>query len=106
MEQLRQGRRDLGSQSGAGEINTRPDRQAQKFAGTQRAQLIQEVATPRQAKDLGHDRTVPLRSDWDEVRDAIMRLAVLRKFQMHKEARAVLLGTGDEDIIEDSPTDY
>lgn len=80
--------------------------QAQKFAGTERAQLIQNAATPRQAKDLGHDRSVPLRSDWDEVKEAVMRHAVFRKFETHGEARAVLLGTGDEDIIEDSPTDY
>jgi ribA/ribD-fused uncharacterized protein len=80
--------------------------QAQKFAGTERALLIHKAATPRQAKDLGHDRSVSLRSDWEEVRDAVMRQAVLRKFETHYEARVVLLGTGDAEIIEDSPTDY
>src|SRR5947209_19697349 len=75
--------------------------QAQKFAGTEQARLIQQAATPRQAKDLGHDRAISLRADWEEVKDEVMRRAVRCKFEKHAEAREVLLGTGDEEIIED-----
>lgn len=35
-----------------------------------------------------------------------MRRAVLRKFETHADIRAILLATGDEEIIENSPTDY
>jgi ribA/ribD-fused uncharacterized protein len=80
--------------------------QAQKFAGTEQARLIQQAPTPRQAKDLGHDRTIPLRSDWEDVKDEVMRQAVRSKFEKHGDARGVLLGTGNEEIIEDSPSDY
>ncbi len=80
--------------------------QAQKFIGTDHSRAIQEAATPRQAKDLGRSRTVPIRTDWEAVKDDVMRRAVLCKFEKHEEARVVLLATGDEEIIEDSPSDY
>jgi hypothetical protein len=35
-----------------------------------------------------------------------MRKAVLRKFETHKDIREVLLSTGDELIVENSPIDY
>jgi ribA/ribD-fused uncharacterized protein len=80
--------------------------QAQKFPGTEHALLILRARTPRDAKDLGRSRTVALRSDWEEVKDDVMRRAVLRKFELHAEARAVLLGTGDEVLVENAPGDY
>lgn len=80
--------------------------QAQKFPGTEHALLILRAATPRQAKDLGRARTVPLRDDWEQVKDDVMRRAVLRKFETHEAARAVLLGTGDEELVENAPSDY
>ena len=35
-----------------------------------------------------------------------MRRAVRAKFEQHPDIRAVLLGTGDEELIEDAPNDY
>jgi len=35
-----------------------------------------------------------------------MRKAVLRKFETHLEIREILLATGDEEIVENSPIDY
>lgn len=32
--------------------------------------------------------------------------AVLRKFETHEELRDILLGTGDEKIVENAPGDY
>lgn len=55
---------------------------------------------------MGRDRTRPLRPDWEQVKDDIMRRAVIRKFQTHADIREVLLATGDELIIENSPIDY
>jgi N-glycosidase YbiA len=80
--------------------------QAQKFPDTEQARLIQRARTPGQAKELGRSRDVPLRSDWEQVKDEIMRKAVLRKFETHADARAVLLSTGDEELIENAPSDY
>ena len=49
---------------------------------------------------------MPLRADWESVKDSIMQRAVLRKFETHPEIREILLSTGDEDIVENAPGDY
>lgn len=80
--------------------------QAQKFVGTPHADQIREVKTPKDAARMGRDRQRPLRSDWEQVKDDIMRKAVLCKFTTHQDIREVLLATGDELIVENSPMDY
>ena len=55
---------------------------------------------------MGRDRRYPLRSDWEQVKDDIMHQGVLRKFEIHADIRNLLLGTGDELIVENSPIDY
>jgi ribA/ribD-fused uncharacterized protein len=80
--------------------------QAQKFAGTPYAEEIRRAATAKQAANLGRDRKHPLRKDWEQVKDSVMKRAVLRKFETHGEIGAVLLQTGDEDLVENAPGDY
>ncbi|MEV0902315.1 NADAR family protein [Actinoplanes sp. NPDC049802] len=80
--------------------------QAQKFAGARHADLIRRAATPLGAARLGRDRSRPLRRDWDRVKDDVMRRAVAAKFAAHADIRAVLLGTGDEEIVEDTDADH
>jgi N-glycosidase YbiA len=80
--------------------------QAQKFDGTPYAEEIRRARTPKEAARLGRDRSQRLRHDWEEVKDDAMRRAVLRKFETHADIREVLLGTGDELIIENAPNDY
>ena len=80
--------------------------QAQKFVGTPHADRIREVKTPKDAAKMGRDRSLPLRPDWNQVKDDIMRRGVLRKFETHADIREVLLSTGDEEIVENSPIDY
>jgi ribA/ribD-fused uncharacterized protein len=46
-----------------------------------------------------------LRRDWETIKDSIMREAVLAKFTQHADLRAILLGTGDAILVENSPTD-
>lgn len=79
--------------------------QAQKYINTSRFEMIANAATPKEAAELGRDRSVPLRKDWETVKDDIMRKCVLEKFSYYPELKALLLGTGDEEIIEDSPYD-
>jgi ribA/ribD-fused uncharacterized protein len=55
---------------------------------------------------MGRERLRPLRPDWEQVKDDIMRWGVLRKFETHADIREVLLSTGDELIFENSPIDY
>lgn len=80
--------------------------QAQKFVGTPHAEQIRQVNTPKDAAKMGRDRQRPLRSDWETVKDEIMRRAVLKKFQTHDDIREILLGTADEELVENAPHDY
>src|SRR4028118_1128331 len=80
--------------------------QAQKFVGTPHADQIREVRTPKDAARIGRDRKHPLRQDWEQAKDDIMRKAVLRKFETHADIREVLLSTGDKPIVENAPGDY
>lgn len=79
--------------------------QAQKFVGTPCLETVRLAKTPKEAARLGRRRDWPLRGDWEQVKDEIMRKAVLCKFEVNAEIRAVLIATGDEDLFEDSPTD-
>lgn len=80
--------------------------QAQKFPDPACRERIRRAATPKQAKTLGRSREHPIRVDWEQVKEEVMRRAVLRKFETHAEPRAVLLGTGDQELIENAPSDY
>lgn len=80
--------------------------QAQKFVGTPYAERILHAATPKYAATLGRSRQVPLRADWEAVKDAIMVQAVLCKFTTHPKLKALLLATADEPIVENTTGDY
>jgi ribA/ribD-fused uncharacterized protein len=79
--------------------------QAQKFTGTPREEEIRLASKPRLAADLGRSRKHPLRPDWEKVKEAIMREAVLAKFAQHDDLRAILLGTGDTLLVEHTAND-
>lgn len=80
--------------------------QAKKFEGTPHEEQIRLAPSPMVAARLGRSRQRPLRKDWEQVKDDVMRKAVLRKFETHKALRELLLATGDEEIIENAPSDY
>ncbi|HEY9613511.1 NADAR family protein [Allocoleopsis sp.] len=83
--------------------------QAQKFVGTENERLIQvirETQTPMEAAQIGRNRTLKLRCDWEEVKRQVMWQGVLTKFLTHTDIQSILLNTGEELIVEDSPTDY
>jgi ribA/ribD-fused uncharacterized protein len=53
---------------------------------------------PGKAKRMG--KTIKLRSNWDEIKDEVMETAVHAKFTQNEELRAMLLETGDSELIE------
>lgn len=55
---------------------------------------------------MGRDRLRPLRPDWESVKDDVMRRAVRRKFETHASLRDLLLGTEQQEIVENAPGDY
>lgn len=80
--------------------------QAMKFVGSQKdMDDVRRTPTPKQAAAVGRDRSRPLRPDWENVKDDIMRQGVLRKFETHDELRALLLATEEQDIVEAAPGD-
>ncbi|MEO1093876.1 MAG: NADAR domain-containing protein [Cyanobacteria bacterium J06638_28] len=81
--------------------------QAQKFPEFPAHQAqIARVKIPKQAKALGWERSVKLRSDWETVKDAVMKTALFKKFQTHSKIRERLLATATEDLVENAPGDY
>lgn len=83
--------------------------QGQKFVGSPDAPIIPLIfaaATPEQAAALGRCPSRCLRPDWELVKTQVMRVGVLQKFITHPDIREILLITGDEMLIENSPTDY
>ena len=79
--------------------------QAQKFEDASYREKIRRSRKPKDAKALGRTRKLPLRKDWEQVKDDIMYSAVLRKFETHKDARALLLSTGNELLVEQAFSD-
>jgi ribA/ribD-fused uncharacterized protein len=79
--------------------------QAQKFAGTEHEEAMRLEPAPTAVARMGRDRKKPLRSDWEAVKDNVMRKAVLAKFTQHAKLRAQLLGTGEAKIVEHTEND-
>lgn len=79
--------------------------QAQKFSGTEDEELVRLAKTPSIAARMGRSRQRPLRSDWETVKEDIMREALQAKFKQHRSLRALLLGTGDSELIEHTTND-
>lgn len=79
--------------------------QAQKFAGTPHEEELRQSASPMIVAKMGRDRARPLRSDWEEVKDSIMREAVEAKFQQHETLKQLLLSTGEDEIVEHTKND-
>ncbi|MFW6359540.1 MAG: NADAR family protein [Chroococcales cyanobacterium] len=83
--------------------------QAHKFVGSEDAWIIptiRQAATPEAAAALGRDRNRKLRPDWETAKKEVMWRGVFTKFLTHKDIQETLLATGDQLIVEDSPTDY
>jgi len=79
--------------------------QAQKFADSQHAEAIRSVKSPMIAARMGRNRSKPIRPDWEQVKDDIMREAVRSKFSQHRDLREILLATGDALIVEHTKND-
>ncbi len=79
--------------------------QAQKFAGTDHEEEVRRCKTAREAANLGRSRKLPLRRDWESVKDQVMLEAVRTKFTQHEDLKAILLGTGDALLVEHTERD-
>lgn len=79
--------------------------QAQKFQEEEHQEQIRKTKSPMIAARMGRDRKKPLRSDWEAVKDDVMRKAVRAKFAQHEDLRQVLLATGEATLVEHTAND-
>jgi hypothetical protein len=80
--------------------------QAQKFHDADYREKIRATRTPKMAKSLGRSRALPIRGDWEEVKETLMLAACRKKYQTHAAVRELLLSTGEEQLIENAANDY
>ncbi len=80
--------------------------QAKKFEGTEFEEIIRHLENPMDVAIKGRDKSLPLRNDWEEVKDDIMRKAVFEKFSQNESIKDILLSTKNEVIVEGTSTDY
>lgn len=62
--------------------------------------VIQGLTTPGKAKRYLERHGLPARADWPAVRLIVMNDIIRQKFLDHPRMSALLLATGDEDLIE------
>jgi ribA/ribD-fused uncharacterized protein len=79
--------------------------QAHKFTDPAYRERIRDARTPRDARTLGQSRQLPIRHDWELVREEVMLKALRLKFK-RSELRESLLGTAQRQLVEASPFDY
>lgn len=80
--------------------------QAKKFEGTIYEEEIRLMENPMDVANRGRSSNLPLRKDWEYVKDEIMRKAVLNKFIQNKDIQEILLKTKDEVLVEKTSNDY
>lgn len=66
---------------------------------------VRAAATAGEAKRRGRQTPDFDAGWWNSVRDSVMWRALCAKFTQHADLRALLLGTGDAVLVENSPTD-
>lgn len=79
--------------------------QSQKFADIPQEETIRQASSPREAAALGRDRRLPLRRDWEIVKENVMREALYAKFTQHPDLQEQLLATQGSVLIEHTAND-
>jgi len=79
--------------------------QAQKFPNTGHEEEIRLAVSPMIAARLGRARSKPLRTEWEQVKEDVMREALKAKFTQHPALRELLLSTGNCPLIEHTRND-
>jgi N-glycosidase YbiA len=79
--------------------------QAQKFHGTEHEEAVRLCKKPSEAAAMGRSRKLPLRRDWESVKENVMLEALRAKFTQHADLASILLGTGDAHLVEHTERD-
>ena len=78
--------------------------QAQKFTDSAVKEHIRRMRSPREAFEFSRGH-ISDRSNWDDVKEDIMRIALFHKFEQHPDLREKLFATGGKRLVEHSPHD-
>ena len=79
--------------------------QASKFEEGPIRRQIKKARSPQESYDIAHENEEAVKSDWDEIKVNTMESLLRAKIEQHEYVQKELLGTGNREIIEDSPTD-
>jgi N-glycosidase YbiA len=66
---------------------------------------VRQCATPGESAKMGRDRSLPLRDDWEGVKDRVMYKAVRAKVDQHPDFRDLLLRTKGAKLVEHTVND-
>ena len=66
---------------------------------------IRNASSATKAKQMGADAAHPSRGDWGQIKDAVMKTALLAKFQQDPSLLATLQSTGDRPLVDVSVGD-
>ncbi len=80
--------------------------QSKKFENTKFEEELRLLSSPMEVARRGRDRQMPLRNDWEFVKDDVMKKAIVAKFTQNLDILKNLLDTGEQEIIEKTTTDY
>ncbi|MFT6334826.1 MAG: ribA/ribD-fused uncharacterized protein [Halioglobus sp.] len=80
--------------------------QAMKFLDPKLQNKAREINSPMDVARFGRDRSLPLRPDWDIVKDDIMGQAVFAKVIQNQEMFDTLLSTGNDHLVEHTQNDF
>ena len=81
--------------------------QAHKFVNSPyHFNRVLKAKTPSEAAIIGRDRTLPLRSDWEFVKESVMKKGLLAKFRQNNNIKKLLLSTDNKELVEKTTTDY
>lgn len=79
--------------------------QAKKFLDPALQELVRSQPTPYLAAQVGRNPELPMREDWDDVRDGVMRIALKAKYTQYKVLKDLLLSTRSAHIYEHTKND-
>jgi ribA/ribD-fused uncharacterized protein len=80
--------------------------QAQKFTDPELKEQVRKCNGPMRAAIMGRDHKLPMKQNWDNIKESVMIKVLHAKFTQNEDAKQTLLSTGDAVLIEDSPIDY
>jgi ribA/ribD-fused uncharacterized protein len=79
--------------------------QANKFDNFEIRDRIRLLKSPMMAAKEGRSKKNPLRDDWEQTKDELMKKALLFKFLQHHQLKIELLNTRDAVLIEHTSND-